>query len=235
MRLNKFIASNSKYSRRDADKLIFSGKVKVNGETIVNPAVRVDVSDKVMVENNLLNVADKFFYYKFYKPKYCLTSYGDDFNRKNLNDFDFLKKKKPAYSGRLDFESEGLILFSNNGDLIYRLQRPEYKVSKVYTVKTDGELNKKERSKFAEGFSTENEIYSSCKILRLRENTYRVVLFEGKNRQIRKMFEYFNISVTGLKRVAIGPIKLEKMKAGNIIKLNDRELTELSKCIELEL
>ena len=234
MRLNKYIALHGSFSRREADKLIFAGKVEVNNIKVDSPAIDVCNNDKVKVDGKLLIIQKDFLYYKFYKPKYCLTSYGDEFDRKNLNDFELLKETKPAYSGRLDFDSEGLILFSNNGDLIYRLQRPEFKISKVYLVKTDKNLTDEQIVKFRKGFKTDEEIYKSCKLYQLNDKFYRVVLFEGKNRQIRKMFEYFGINVLGLKRVAIGPVKLQYMKPGEVLKMSKNEIEELNKCIGLE-
>jgi 23S rRNA pseudouridine2605 synthase/23S rRNA pseudouridine2604 synthase len=234
MRLNKFIARYGNVSRRNADKLIFAGKVKVNNVLIKEPATDVKDTDKVQINNEIIKVDSGFKYYKFYKPKYCLTSYGDKFKRKNLNDYEFFRKNKLAYSGRLDFESEGLILFTNDGSLIYKLQRPEFKIPKKYLVNTSANLSDKGYKKFHIGFKIDETYYKPCKILRLNDKYYEITLFEGKNRQIRKMFEHFGIQVINLKRISIGPIEINDMKPNDIKSLNNNEVKELKECIELE-
>jgi len=111
LRLNRFIAFNTEYSRREADELIFSGNVSVNGNVVFTPGYDVKEEDTVAVRGKIVKKSE-FLYVKFYKPKYFLTSYGDTHGRKNLEEFEFFKKTKLAYSGRLDYDSEGLIIFS---------------------------------------------------------------------------------------------------------------------------
>jgi 23S rRNA pseudouridine2605 synthase/23S rRNA pseudouridine2604 synthase len=232
MRLNKFLSTYSNVSRRQADKLIFDGKVKVNGKIVDTPAYQVDeINDKVYLKGSLVGLSEEI-YVKFYKPVKCLTAYGDGRGRLNLNDFLLLKEYRLPYSGRLDYDSEGLILFTNNGDLIYKLQKPEFKVSKEYIVKVNKELTYTQMKTFSNGLLVEGMNYGKCKIEKTANKTYNVTLFEGKKRQIRKMFEFFDLRVVELKRVRIGPVKLSDMDVGEIRYLSKSEIKELKKCIE---
>ncbi|MBZ4671983.1 pseudouridine synthase [Deferribacterales bacterium Es71-Z0220] len=215
MRLNKFIASTGYCSRRKADELIFNGQVKVNNEIILAPGYEVKDKDIVKVEDNILSLTN-YKYYIFYKPINVLTSYDDSRGRKCLKDFDFFKKNNLAYSGRLDYKSEGLILFTNNGELIYKLQTPKFKVEKEYIVEVSKNLKEKERLTLEDGLKTVEYNYGKCKITEIEKGKYRVILTEGKNRQIRNMFNYFGIKVINLKRVRIGELKLNGLKPGEI-------------------
>ncbi|UOD34385.1 rRNA pseudouridine synthase [Deferribacteraceae bacterium V6Fe1] len=215
MRLNKFIATTGYCSRRKADELIFNGQVRVNNEIILVPSYDVKDNDVVKVNDKILRVYN-YRYYIFYKPTNVLTSYDDSRGRRCLKDFDFFQKNNLAYSGRLDYKSEGLILFTNNGELIYRLQTPKFKVEKEYVVEVNKNLTEKERLILENGLKTEEYNYGKCKITEIGKGNYQVILTEGKNRQIRNMFSYFGIKVINLKRVRIGELKLNGLKPGEI-------------------
>lgn len=225
MRLNKFIASTGFCSRRKADELIFSGKVKVNKNIVLFPGYNVKDEDIVEVEDRILK-REKYVYYLFYKPVNVLTSYDDRRGRRCLKDFDFFKTHNLGYSGRLDYKSEGLILFTNNGDLIYRLQTPKFKVEKEYEVEVDKNLTFYQKKILEKGLKTDNFSYLSCKIDKMKEKMYKIVLIEGKNRQIRNMFAHFNIKVLRLVRTRIGKFTIENMKPGSIKELFEDEIKE---------
>jgi 23S rRNA pseudouridine2605 synthase/23S rRNA pseudouridine2604 synthase len=225
MRLNKFIASTGLCSRRKADELIFKGKVKVNENTMLFPSYDVKSDDIVLVEGKILK-REKYVYYLFYKPLNVLTSYDDKRGRKSLRDFEFFKTHNLGYSGRLDYKSEGLILFTNNGDLIYRLQTPKYKVEKEYEVEVDKILTLYQNKVLEKGLKTDDFVYLNCKIDKINEKKYKIVLIEGKNRQIRNMFAHFNIKVLRLVRTRIGKFTIENMKPGDIKELSEDDIKE---------
>lgn len=235
MRLNKYLATYGNVSRREADRLVFAGKVIINSVVADSPGIQVDeVNDTVILNGETIEYAAKSTILKFYKPIKCLTAYGDGRGRTNLNHFELLKSTKIPYSGRLDYESEGLILFTNDGDLIYKLQKPKYKVPKEYLVKTSKPLQSSEISTLTGGVTVEGVRYGKCSIIEVDYRLYRFILHEGKNRQIRKMLAHFNLRVIELKRVSVGPIQLGDMVPGEIRELSKSEIKELLECIESE-
>lgn len=225
MRLNKFISTTGYCSRRKADELIFNGKVEVNNQIVLTPSYSVKDSDVVKVNNKILSLTS-YKYYIFYKPINVLTSYNDSRGRRCLKDFDFFQKNNLAYSGRLDYKSEGLILFTNNGELIYRLQTPKFKVEKEYVVEVDKNLSEKEKLILENGLKTKGYSYGKCKITETENGIYRVILTEGKNRQIRNMFNFFGIKVIKLKRVRIGKLSLNGLKPGEIKEIPENIIKE---------
>lgn len=236
MRINKFVSTNSLYSRRKVDKLIADGLVFVNGVTAV---ISQDIKDgdKVTFEDKALVYQEgsvDYVYYKFNKPPGVITSFGDDRGRANLNDYLELGTIQPGYSGRLDYASSGLLLISNNGELLNRLQSSKFGIEKEYVVKTDRTLTPEQLREFGSGLTLRNGTrYKKCKILPQANNRYIIILTEGKNRQIRNMFEHFNIKVTQLMRVRIANINLDKMSHGYVEELNPDEIEDLMKMVDL--
>ncbi|BAI80476.1 ribosomal small subunit pseudouridine synthase A [Deferribacter desulfuricans SSM1] len=230
IRLNKLIASSGKYSRREADRLIQNGFVLVNGVVITNPAEKFSINDHVVVNGEKLDF-NKKVYIKFYKPIKVLTSYDKYRDKKSLLDIEFFKKNRLGYSGRLDYESEGLIIFTNDGDLIYKIQHPSSRIEKEYIVAVDKILEEKELELIRAGLKTKEIKYLPCKINYLGNYTYNIVLYEGKKREIRNIFKFFKINVKKLKRVRIGPIRIVDLKPGEYKHLSKKEIEELKKCI----
>lgn len=234
MRLNKFLSANYSVSRRDADKLIESGRVKVNGTLVTEMGLRVGESDVVELDNKKISKAEKE-YYRFFKPRGLLTAYGDGRGKPTLDEIPFLKERKLAYSGRLDFDSEGLILFTNDGELVVRLQKSEFKAEKEYLVWTHGDLTENELELIRDGLETDEIRYKACKAERIKSGHFRLILTEGKKRQIREIFRFFGIRVSRLLRIRIGNITIDGLSAGEIQPLSKNEIMELKKCIEYEL
>jgi 23S rRNA pseudouridine2605 synthase/23S rRNA pseudouridine2604 synthase len=230
-RLNKFLAANRGVSRREADRLIAEGKVRLNGGVVTDMGVQVGGDDFVELEGRAVK-ASPFEYYKYHKPRCLLTAYGDGRGKETLESVPLLAEKKLAYSGRLDYDSEGLILFTNDGDLILRLQKSLYKAEKEYIVWTERDLREDWLEHMREGLSTEEGDYLPCEAEKLGRCHFRLVLTEGKKRQIRNMFRHFGVRVRRLMRVRIGNVTLEGLKAGEIKKLSEKEITELKKCTE---
>lgn len=227
IRLNKYISKSGLYSRRQADKLIENGRVTVNGSKLLEVYGKVNPSiDLVCVDGKKINTSVTI-YLKFYKPAFVLTSYVSQGCKKNLTFFEPFNKLRLPYSGRLDYNSEGLIIFCNDGDLISKLQLPSHHVQKEYIVLTNKPLVGQQLRILEEGIIYDNIRYKPCKILNIGYNKYRVILYEGKKRQIRNMFRYSGIEIHRLIRVSIGPVKLGCLKAGNYKKLTEEEVKEL--------
>lgn len=223
MRINKYIAHSGYTSRRKADDLIFAGKVKINGQVINEPGIKVNEGDRVEVNGKLLEI-EKKFYMKLYKPVGFITSNFDPYNEKDLNDLIDIDERFFA-AGRLDKDSEGLLIITNDGDFTNNLIHPKFKLDKEYIVKIDKKLIKDQEKRFEDGLDIGNgEKTSDAKLEYLGDNTYRVIIHQGYNRQIRRMFKVFNSKVINLKRIRIGKIKLSDLKEKEYRYFNDEEL-----------
>lgn len=223
MRINKFIAQAGYTSRRKADELILKGKVKINDEVILEPGIDVCDDDRVEVEGKVLSI-EKKFYIKLYKPVGFITSNFDPYNERDLNDLVDIDKRFFA-AGRLDKDSEGLLIITNDGEFTNNLIHPKYKLDKEYIVKVDKKLKDYQEKQFAKGLDIGNgEKTSDAKIEYLENNTYRVIIHQGYNRQIRRMFKVFGIKVVSLKRIRIGKISLSNLKEKEYRYFNEDEL-----------
>lgn len=223
MRINKYIAHSGYTSRRKADELILAGKVKINGQVVDQPGIKVNVRDKVEVDGKLLEI-EKKFYIKLYKPLGFITSNFDPYNEKDLNDLVHIEERFFA-AGRLDKDSEGLLIITNDGDFTNNLIHPKFKLDKEYIVKIDKKLSSNQEKRFEEGLDIGNGEKTSDAILEyLGDNTYKVIIHQGYNRQIRKMFKVFGANVINLKRIRIGKIKLKDLKEKEYRYFNDEEL-----------
>ncbi|WP_311492292.1 pseudouridine synthase [uncultured Anaerococcus sp.] len=211
MRINKFIANSGFTSRRKADDLIIQGRVKINGQTIYEPGIQVVDGDKVEVEGKLLTI-EKKFYIKLYKPVGFITSNFDPYNELDLNDLLDIDKRFFA-AGRLDKDSEGLLIITNDGEFTNNLIHPKFKLDKEYIVKIDRKLRASQEKKFEKGLDIGNgEKTSDAKLEYLGNNTYSVIIHQGFNRQIRRMFKVLGARVIELKRIRIGKIFLGDLK-----------------------
>lgn len=223
MRINKFIAHAGYTSRRKADELILKGKVKINDEVILEPGIDVCDDDRVEVEGKVLSI-EKKFYIKLYKPVGFITSNFDPYNERDLNDLVDIDKRFFA-AGRLDKDSEGLLIITNDGEFTNNLIHPKYKLDKEYIVKVDKKLKDYQEKQFAQGLDIGNgEKTSDAKIEYLENNIYRVIIHQGYNRQIRRMFKVFGIKVVSLKRIMIGKISLSNLKEKEYRYFNEEEL-----------
>ena len=232
MRINKFLATAGLGSRRKCEEYVESGRVSVNGKVISNLAFDVSEKDKVFVDGKLVNIPSKFTYLMMHKPKGFLTTLSDDRERKTVMDIlpaDY-KMLKPI--GRLDYNSEGLLLFTNDGETAQNIMRPAKQVVKTYLVKVEGEVSSADVSEMEKGVETINgEKFLPCKIKVIetkdRKTKLEVQITEGKNREIRKIFDKFGYNVIFLKRVAIGLIKLGGLTRGTCRLLKPSEIEYL--------
>ena len=230
LRLNKYIASSGICSRRKADELIENGYVNVNGKTIKELGYLISEKDKVFVEGKLIHPL-KHEYYKFYKPAGYITTADDEKGRKTIYDIlpEELKKLKPA--GRLDKDSTGLLILTNDGDLINELTHPSVKIPKIYHVTVDGFVTEANINKMAEGFEIETGkmAYADVQILERtkKATSMEITLYQGLNRQIRKMFDFLGFQVVSLKRIQHATITLEGLKRGEFKPINPKQIKEL--------
>ena len=232
MRINKFLASAGLASRRKCEEYVLQGRVKVNGEVVSNLAFDVSEKDKVFVDGERLVLPSKCTYLMMHKPKGFLTTLSDDRERKTVMDLlpEEFKMLKPI--GRLDYNSEGLLLFTNDGDVAQNVMRPAKEVVKTYSVKVEGEVASGDVVEMEKGVETINgEKFRPCKIkvleIKDRKTKLEVQITEGKNREIRKIFDKFGYNVIFLKRVAIGTIKLGGLTRGTCRLLKPSEIEYL--------
>lgn len=234
-RLNKYIASSGLCSRRKADELIESGVVNVNGKIIKELGFQVSPKDKVFV-NKVLIHPKKLSYYKFYKPAGYITTSDDEKGRKTI--YDIIPKElaelKPV--GRLDKDSTGLLIMTNDGDLINQLTHPSVKVSKVYIVSVEGKVGVNDLDTLYKGIEIEDGkmAYADAQIIEFDKNStmLQVVLTQGLNRQIRKMFDYLGHPVISLKRIQHATISIEGLKRGQIKPIKPAQIKDLRKYLD---
>lgn len=232
MRLNKFIASCGICSRRKADDLIQLGKIKVNGVLINTPGVNIDEeSDIVEYDGKKINLERIKIVYLFSKP-YGVTSTNFDLHaEKTVSDyFDFCEYRLFPV-GRLDKESTGLILMTNDGKLAQQLSHPSGEKYKTYLVLSKGILTHQEINLLRHGILLEEDLTIPAKIDKVKiekgNTKFEISIREGKNRQIRRMLDKINHPVLELRRVAIGKLRDENLKDGEFRKLSLREINEL--------
>ncbi len=231
MRINKFLAESGVASRRSADKLIIDGVVKINGK-IATLGDEVDVSsDSVKVNGKPINIVKKYDYYIMNKPKGYVCTVKDDKGRKTVMDLLPPNIKRLFPVGRLDYDSEGLLILTNDGDLTFKLTHPKNEVPKTYLVKTEKPVNTEDLNKLRSGVIVDGVKTKKCKIT-LVETTktgskLHITITEGRNRQVRKMFEAVGNCVDFLKRIKIGDLKLSGLNRGEVRPLSAYEIDYL--------
>lgn len=229
-RLNKYIASSGICSRRKADELIESGVVMVNGKKITELGYGVTSKDKVFVSGKLIHPV-KHQYYRFYKPAGYITTSDDEKGRKTIYDIlpENLHHLKPV--GRLDRESTGLIILTNDGDLINDLTHPSVKVPKLYKVTINGKITQNDIDAMYKGIEIEpdKKAYAQVEVTEI-DNSHTsmdILLYQGMNRQIRKMFEHLGFEVVTLKRVQHAIFTLDGLKRGEFKPIKPQQIKEL--------
>ncbi len=240
VRLNKYLAQCGLGSRRKCDELIASGAVIVNGKAVSDMGVKVDPAQvTVEVGKKKVQRVETLKYFAFYKPKDTIVTAADPQGRTTV--YDFLKKRGVdntglKYVGRLDRNSEGLLILTNDGDLVHALTHPRFQIKKVYRVRIDRRLLPEDATRMIkEGVRSEDVLLRAGDIReviaaepgRKKEFWYEIDLFEGKNRQIRRMLEGTDYRVMRLKRIQFGSVRLGGMLRGQIRPLTEREVSGL--------
>ncbi len=231
MRINKFLAELGIASRRGADEIVAAGRVTVNGK-IAAPGCEIEESDTVMLDGKILSHKIHYEYYLLNKPKGCVCTVADektDRPRKTVMEFLPEGAGRVFPVGRLDYNSEGLLILTNDGELAYRLTAPQNEIPKTYLVRVEGTMTPTQLNRLRAGVEIEKGVVTKkCKIVVVETDKkytkMHVVLTEGKNREIRKMFETVGKEVTFLKRIRLGDLTLSGLDRGACRKLTQEEV-----------
>lgn len=229
-RLQKYIAKCGAASRRKAEELIFDGRVKVNGSVVNNIVIVDDEVDVVELDGKVIKPEENMVYIMVNKPTEIITSAKDQFDRKTV--LDIVNVKERVYPvGRLDYDTSGLLILTNDGDVTNRMTHPSHEVNKVYAAEIIGVPTKEEMDSFEKGLKIEDYITSPARIRIIESKRdmalIEVTIHEGKNRQVRKMCEAIGHPVINLKRIAFGKLKLGKLKPGEWRNLSESEIEYL--------
>jgi 23S rRNA pseudouridine2605 synthase len=231
MRINKFLAECGVASRRNCDQLIKDGLVTINGK-VANLGADVDeLHDSVSVDGKKINAIKKYSYYMMNKPKGYVCTVKDDKDRKTVMDLLPPSVGRVFPVGRLDYDSEGLLLFTNDGDLSNRLMHPSSEIPKTYLVKIEGSIPDEAIEKLKRGVVIDGVKTKKCNIKIVDETKtftkFHVTVTEGRNREIRKMFLTVGKEVKFLKRIKIGDLGMGSLNRGDVRKLTKEEVEYL--------
>lgn len=235
VRINKFLAQCGLGSRRECDKKISAGHISVNGKIVTELGLKIDSeNDIVLYDGKSVEQVNKKYYIAYHKKPGTVATKSDPEKRETV--FDALQKEGLDasilnYIGRLDMYSEGLLLFTNDGELIHALTHPKFHIKKVYLISTDKKLSENDITKMVEeGIEDDGQLLRAGAIRAkddLKGNWVEVDLYEGKNRQIRRMFAAVGYTILKLKRIQFGGVKLRDLPAGKYRELQEREIKNL--------
>lgn len=238
IRLNKWIASCGFASRRAADELIASRKVKVNGQIVTQMGVKIDPEkDQVEIGNKKLVTSSEKVYIAVNKPVGVVSTAKDELNRPSVVSLVKLPNKRVYPVGRLDFDSRGLMLLTDDGELTFALTHPRFHVPKVYILKIKGVLTETDIKKMQKGVLLEDGFSKPFKATLLkadpqvRESFVEVVMNEGRKRQIRRMCQKLDWYLVDLQRVKIGPLELGDLAEGEWRHLTNDEIVQLKNAL----
>ena len=234
-RLAKRIAESGAASRREGERLILASRVAVDGEIITTPVFFVDEKSVVTLDGvEISQRSEEIVMWKFYKPREVITTKHDPQNRKTVFDFFDVQNQRLLYIGRLDYNSEGLLLFTNNGDLARKMELPSTGLRRTYRVRIFGNLPDDAIEKLQKGIIVDGVKYGRIDICvdktsaKNSANSWITVkLAEGKNREIRKIMEHFRCTVNRLIRTSYGPFNLGAMNPGDIAVVDKKSMEEL--------
>lgn len=227
IRINKYIAMSGICSRRDADKMIEQGKVTINGRVAV-AGDQVGELDRVLVGGKRARTEDKKVVLAFYKPRGIVCTERDPHAEKMIMDL-IHYPIRVTYAGRLDKDSEGLLLLTNDGELIQKMMKAAEKHEKEYVVRTDREITDEFLQKMSQGvYLKELDMTTRpCKVSKIGKFTFQIILTQGVNRQIRRMCKTLGYEVKALKRIRVLSITLENLFPGKFRELKEEELVLL--------
>ena len=234
MRINKYIAQAGICSRRKADELIANGNVKINGAVLKEPGYEVTDGDKVEVNGTQIDAKQKLEYVLINKPLGMVTTVSDDKERLTVMDVvaDIDARLFPV--GRLDYNTSGALIMTNDGEMAYRLTHPKHEVYKTYRARVAGILSNEKAARLRKGVDIGGFVTSPAKVNIIKGTQHSTIveisIHEGKNRQVRKMFAAVGNPVQELERIAIGEIRLGHLKPGHYRKLTREEVEYLKNC-----
>ena len=230
-RLQKILAAAGVASRREAEKVITAGRVRVNGKLVTELGTKVDPKKaRITVDGKPIKVESKV-YYLFNKPRGVVTTMSDPQGRRTVADFMQDSKERVFPVGRLDYATEGLLILTNDGDLAFRLTHPTAEIPKTYMAKIEGTLTEKDLNPIRSGVELDGVLTKKCKAHIVETNKaytkVHITITEGRNRQVRRMFEAIGRNVEFLKRISIGQLKLTGLNRGEIRPLTEMEIAYL--------
>lgn len=231
-RLQKVIANLGYTSRRKAEELIQAGKVKVNGQIIKELGTKVKSSDTIEVENTILDNCKNYEYYLLNKPREVISSVSDEHGRKTV--VDLIQTSERIYPiGRLDYDTTGIILLTNDGNLANKLMHPSSNIEKKYLAKVSGLVSGYDIKRLREGVIVEGKKTARAKVnlkkydKKTNNSLVELTIHEGRNHQVKKMFEAINHDVLKLKREKYANLDLKGLKPGEYRKLTNKEIAIL--------
>lgn len=232
MRLQKYLAHSGVASRRKSEEIIAASRVKVNDKIIVDPAFDVKENDIVKVDEKRIHAKKMYTYILLNKPIGVVSTSNDEKGR--LNVVDYVNSSTRLYPiGRLDIDTTGLIILTNDGQLTQMMTHPSHELSKTYLAKVIGRPNKNELDKLRNGIYLEGKKTKRAKIKIINnyetESLIEITIQEGRNRQIRKMFDFIKHPVVSLKRIKIGEIEIGGLNVGDFRELNKEEMDYINR------
>lgn len=230
IRLQKYLAEAGIASRRKSEEIILQGRVTINGELVTQLGTRVYEGDIVCVDNKEVKIQEKPVYIMLHKPTGCVATVKDQFERKTV--LDYINIEERVYPvGRLDYDTSGLLILTNDGALTYKLTHPKHNVEKTYIAKVFGVPTAKELESFRNGLEIEDYVTAPAKIsvIKKEKNTsiLKISITEGRNRQVRKMCNAINHKVITLKRISEGGLELGNLEKGEYRFLTQEEIKYL--------
>jgi len=238
MRINKFLARSGVASRRHADNLILQGRVKLNGNPVNQLGIDVqDFKDVIEVDGRIVSPEKGTYYIMMNKPPGFLVSTRDPHHKRLVTMLLKSYKGKVFPVGRLDYDSSGLLLFTNDGNLAFRLTHPRYKVNKTYEVKCEGAIEESILRRLEEGIMLDDGLTAPAKTKLIDKNQnasiVQITIHEGRKRQVRRMFRDAGHPVRSLKRISFGNLKLGNLAEGKFILIKRPQLMKLRNLVGL--
>lgn len=234
MRLNKYIAQAGVASRRKADELTAAGKVKINGVVMTEMGYDVKDGDVVAVDGRMIEPSTKPVYLALNKPIGYITTAADEQGRFTVMDLVRDVEQRVFPVGRLDYNTSGLLIMTNDGELAYRITHPKHNIYKTYRARVNGYLSSERVARLQSGVDIGGYVTSKAKVEVIRQGDRSAIveiqISEGKNRQVRKMFAAVGNKVIDLERIAIGELRLNHLKEGHYRKLTQKEIEYLKNC-----
>lgn len=238
-RLQKILAAAGVASRREAEKIISAGRVRVNGKVVTELGSKFEAAQvRISVDGKPITAEDKA-YYLFYKPRGVVTTMSDPQQRRSIADFVQQLPQRVFPVGRLDYNTEGLLLLTNDGALAQALMHPSHEVNKTYLVKVPGIVAQEKLDRLRVGVQLEDGLTAPA-IVNLRNydhergfTLFDITIHEGRNRQIRRMCDAIGYPVRELKRIKLGPLQLQNLGRGRFRELSETELAALKKAAGL--
>lgn len=227
-RIAKFLSSAGIASRRKSEELIRDGRIKVNGEAIFDLGRQVDPAiDTILVDDKEVE-SNEYVYYLLNKPIGYVSTVSDRHAEKKVTEL--VPVDPPVWPvGRLDKDTHGLLILTNDGDLTQRLTHPKYEKEKEYLAKTDKEVTDNELGQIERGITLEDGFVQAGEIEKTGKNTYRIVIHIGKNRIVRRIFGFFGKTVIDLKRIRVNNLEIGDLPVGKFRELTENEIEDLIK------